>query len=78
MLLNVPTLFVAHSFHIYTSRVPLDAELNKLSYPKVPMGQLCFATESIAYRFPAVTQLIPFNCCRGRKEMLKEFVHEEL
>lgn len=37
MLLNVPTLFVAHSFHIYTSRVPLDDELNYLT-PKYQRG----------------------------------------
>jgi len=62
MLLNVPTLFVARSFHFYASKLPLDAELNKFSYPKVSLGQLCFATENIAHRFLAVTQLTPFHC----------------
>lgn len=62
MLLNVPTLFVAHSFNIYTSNVPLDAAVNKLSYPQSRKGHLRLATEIIAYRFLAVTQLIPLHC----------------
>lgn len=53
---------LAHSFNIYTSKVPLDAELNKLSYLQSRKGHLSFATESIAHRLLEVTQLIPLHC----------------
>lgn len=53
---------LARSFNMYTSNVPLDAELNKLSYSQSIKGHLRFPTESIAHRFLEVTQLTPLHC----------------